>query len=159
MPFLPRSSKVQPRPSTNQVMNPPTPMAARPYWRVRLFLQRFWQPTSACLTCMPGSLANVVSLPHWEIALRTGLATGVLVLLFSFTRFAGVLRNRYSNALVVGCLTGLGDLYSHVDRYGMGHWEAALTGVVSGALTLAAGFLLEDRARLIRRAWMRLRGA
>ena len=54
-------------------------------WRARLFAQRFWQPTSACITCMPGSLANLASLPHWELALRTGLATGVLVLLLTIT--------------------------------------------------------------------------
>jgi hypothetical protein len=134
-------------------------MVIRPYWRVRLFLQRFWQPTSACLTCMPGSLANIVSLPHWEIALRTGLATGVLVLLLSFTRFVGVMRNRYGNALLVAALTALGDLYSHPDHYGSAHWEAVLTGAVSGALALGASFLFEDRARRIRHAWTRLRGA
>lgn len=26
--------------------------------RVELFIQRFWQPTSACMACMPGSWGN-----------------------------------------------------------------------------------------------------
>jgi hypothetical protein len=127
-------------------------------WRLRakLFIQRFWQPTSACLTCMPGSVTNFISLPHWEIALKTGLLTGVLVLVLSFTRSARVFRNRYGNALVVGCLTTLGDAYSHLNHYGFAGAEAILTGVVSGLLTLAGGYLLEDRARRPRTMWTRL---
>jgi hypothetical protein len=126
--------------------------------RAKLFVQRFWQPTSACMTCMPGSWANVLSLPHWEIALRTGLLTGALVLLLSFTRFVTVFRNRYGNALVVGCLTAIGDAYSHADHYGNVHAEALVTGAVSGLIALFAGYLLEDRARRVRVIWTRLRG-
>ena len=84
--------------------------------RARLVLQRFWQPTSACRTCMPGNLANVISPTHWEIALRTGLLTGVLVLLLSFTSLKERFRNRYVNALLVGILTAIGDSYSHEDH-------------------------------------------
>ena len=126
--------------------------------RAKLVVQRFWQPTSACLTCMPGSVLNVVSPAHWEIALRTGLYTGALVLLLSLTRFVSVLRNRYGNAATVGCLTALGDAYAHENHYGMLHVEALLTGVVSGVLALAASFLFEDRARRPRAAWHRLTG-
>ena len=125
--------------------------------RARLFAQRFWQPTSACLTCMPGSLANVVSLPHWEIALRTGLATGTLVLLLTFTPLVRWFRNRWTNALVVGALTALGDAYSHVDHYGHAGLEAIVTGCVSGAIALVASFVLEDRARRVRRVWSLVR--
>ncbi len=127
-------------------------------FRARLFVQRFWQPTSACMTCMPGSLVNVSSLAHWEIALRTGLVTGVLVLLLSFTPLSRLFRNRYGNALAVGCLTALGDAYSHVNHYGIGYAEAILTGLVSGMLALAGAYLLEDRARRLRSAWARVTG-
>ena len=126
--------------------------------RARLFIQRFWQPTSACLTCMPGNFANVVSLPHWEIALRTGLLTGAIVLLLSFTRFIHVFSNRYGNAAVVGGFTAIGDALAHSDHYGSFHHEALLTGLVSGLLALAASFVFEDRARRVRSAWSRLRG-
>ncbi len=127
--------------------------------RAKLCIQRFWQPTSACLTCMPGHLANVVSLPHWEIALRTGLLTGAIVLLLSFTRFIAVFRNRYGNAAVVGVFTAIGDALAHPDHYGSFHREALLTGAVSGLLALAASFLIEDRGRRVRSAWARLRGS
>ncbi len=127
-------------------------------FRVRLVLMRFWQPTSACLTCMPGSLANVVSLPHWELALKTGVATGTLVLLLSLTPAVRLFRHPAGNAALVGVLTAFGDAYSHPDHYGHGFVEPIVTGAVSAVLALVTGLLLEDRARRLRWAWSRLRG-
>ena len=127
-------------------------------FRAKLFVQRFWQPTSACILCMPGNIANVWSLAHWEIALRTGLATGVLVLVLSFTPFVELYRNRYRNALAVGGLTALGDAYSHANHYGIPYAEPIVTGVISGVLALIIGYLMEDRARRLRMAWARLSG-
>jgi hypothetical protein len=124
--------------------------------RVRLFVQRFWQPTSACMTCMPGSLGNVWSLVHWTTALQTGLATGVLAVLLSFTPVAGLYKSRYGNALIVGCLTAIGDAYSHASHYGIRYTEAVLTGAVSGLLALAGSYLFEDRARRLRAVWARI---
>ncbi len=124
--------------------------------RAKLFVQRFWQPTSACMTCMPGSLGNLGSIVHWEIALRTGLLTGLLVLALSFTPVARLFRHRYGNALAVGCLTALGDAFSHENRYGVASGEAIVTGIVSGTLALVASYLLEDRARRLRHVWTRL---
>jgi hypothetical protein len=126
--------------------------------RVRLFVQRFWQPTSACMTCMPGSWGNVLSLAHWTIALQTGLFTGILAVLLTFTPASKLYGHRYGNALVVGTLTMLGDAYSHVDHYGMPYAEAVVTGVISGLLTLAGSYLFEDRARRLRAAWARIVG-
>jgi hypothetical protein len=127
--------------------------------RVRLLAQRLLQPTCACMTSMPGSLGNVWSLVHWTIALRTGLATGLLALLLSFTPAARLYRNRYGNALVMGGLTALGDAWSHPGHYGFFPYaEALLTGTVSGLLTLAGSYLFEDRARRLRAAWARLFG-
>ena len=127
-------------------------------FRAKLFVQRFWQPTSACILSMPGNIANVSSLAHWEIALRTGLATGVLVLVLSFTPFVELYRNRYRNALAVGGLTALGDAYSHANHYGIPYAEPIVTGVISGVLALIIGYLMEDRARRLRMAWARLSG-
>src|SRR5262245_33014701 len=126
--------------------------------RARLFVQRFWQPTSACMTCMPGSWGNLLSLAHWTIALQTGLATGILAVALTFTPAARLYANRYSNALVVGCLTMLGDAYSHANHYDIPFLEAIVTGVVSGLLALAASYLFEDRARRIRAIWARIAG-
>lgn len=126
--------------------------------RVRLFVQRFWQPTSACMTCMPGSWSNVMSLAHWTIAFKTGLLTGLLAVLLTFTPAMKLYGNRYGNALLVGLLTALGDAYSHASHYSNPYVEHILTGVVSGIFALIASFLFEDRARRIRKIWARIFG-
>ncbi|SAK91094.1 hypothetical protein [Caballeronia ptereochthonis] len=126
--------------------------------RARLFIQRFWQPTSACMTCMPGSWSNVASVAHWTIAFKTGLITGLLAVLLTFTPAAKLYANRYGNATLVGLLTAVGDAYSHASHYRIPYIEHIVTGAVSGLLALAASYLLEDRARRIRMAWARLLG-
>ena len=124
--------------------------------RAGLVVQRFWQPTSACMTCMPGGLGNVFSAVHWTTALQTGLATGLLALLISFTPAGRLYGNRYGNALAVGALTALGDGYTHASHYGIPYAEAAVTGAVSALLALAGSYLFEDRARRLRAAWARV---
>ena len=126
--------------------------------RARLFVQRFWQPTSACMTCMPGSWGNFTSAAHWAIALQTGLLTGLLAVLLTFTPAARLYSHRYGNALVVGCLTAIGDAWSHKSHYRIPILEHLLTGVISGLFALAAWYLLEDRARRIRAVWARVFG-
>ncbi len=126
--------------------------------RILLFVKRFWQPTSACMTCMPGSLLNLGSTVHWAIALKTGLITGILALLLSFTPADALYRNRYGNAAAIGLLTAIGDGYSHANHYDVPYGEAIVTGLVSGLLALAASYLFEDRARRLRDAWARVFG-
>ncbi|XUW90681.1 hypothetical protein OH764_27465 [Burkholderia sp. M6-3] len=126
--------------------------------RLRLFVRRFWQPTSACMTCMPGSWGNLLSLAHWAIALQTGLFTGVLAVLLTFTPARKLYAHRYGNALVVGCLTAIGDAYSHPSRYRVPVVEHVLTGIISGLFALGGSYLLEDRGRRIRAAWARFLG-
>ena len=126
--------------------------------RAKLLAQRFWQPTSACMTCMPGGLGNLADLPHWAIALQTGLATGALVLLLTLTPARRLFMNRYSNAGMVALLTIAADAWSHPNHYAVEWGEAIVTGVVSGLLALAASYLLEDRARRVRALWARRAG-
>jgi hypothetical protein len=124
--------------------------------RVKLFLLRFWQPASACMTCMPGSLGNVNSLVHWTIALQTGLVTAILAVLVSFTPARRLYGNKYGNALVTGLLTVVADTYAHPNHYGLPHAEALVTGLLSGVLALVGWYLFEDRARRIRAFWARM---
>lgn len=124
--------------------------------RVKLFLQRFWQPTSACMTCIPGSWSNVLSVVHWTIAFQTGLFTGLLAVLITFTPLAKLFRHRIGNAAIVGFLTMLGDAYAHASHYRIPLFEHVVTGLVSGLFALIASYLFEDRARLIRAAWARV---
>jgi hypothetical protein len=126
--------------------------------RLVLFFQRFWQPTCACMTCMPGSLAMLGSLSHWITAVETGLMTGLLALLLTFTPASKLYLDRWGNVAVVAALTMVGDLWSHWHRDdGIRPAEILQTGVAAGLLALAASYLLEDRGRRIRTAWARLR--
>lgn len=126
--------------------------------RLRIVVQRFWQPTCACMTCMVGSWANVMSAAHWIIALRTGLFTSVLALILTFTPAARLFRVRTGNALLVGALSCCGDFISHRSGYAHPLVEHVLTGVISGAIAWIAWYWLEDRARRLRAAWDYLRG-
>jgi hypothetical protein len=131
-------------------------------WRRRgiLVAQRFWQPTSACLTCMPGNWDTVMRLEHWSIALRTGLTTGALALLLTFTPLVGLYANRFGNALIVALLTTLGEAYSHKYHFGFFALDrAVLTGMTSGLFAMTASYLLEDHARRLRGVWARLFGS
>lgn len=130
-------------------------------WKLRLraFVQRLTQPTCGCLICMSApTFANLLSLAHWKIALQTGVGTGILVLLLTFTPAGRLFAHRYSNALLMGGLTTIADAWSHPGRFGFEYGEALLTGLVSGLLVLASSFLLDDDARLVRQFWARLRG-
>ncbi len=128
--------------------------------RLRVFLERLWQPTTACMTCMTApSFVNLVSAVHWKIALQTGVVTGILALLLTLTPLGKLFGQRYGNALLVGLLTALADAWSHPGRFGFEYGEALLTGLVSGLLALAGSFLLEDRARRVRQLWARMRAA
>jgi hypothetical protein len=113
------------------------------------------------MLCMTApTFANLVSLAHWKIALQTGLGTGILALLLTFTPIGRMFGEKYSNALLMGLLTALADMWSHPGRPELefDYGEALLTGLVSGSIVLATSFLIEDRARRVRRAWTWLRG-
>jgi len=99
-----------------------------------------------------------MSLSHWTIAFQTGLLTGCLAILLTFTPVAKFCGHRYGNALIVGVLTTLGDTYSHTSHYRIPYVEHILTGAISGPLTLAASYLFEDRARRLRAVWVRVFG-
>ncbi len=125
--------------------------------RMILFAQRLWQPTCACMTCMPGSLSMIGSLAHWITAAETGLMTGFLALLLTFTPASQLYRSRWGSAAVVAALTMVGDLWSHARRDGIRPAEVMQTGAMAGLLALAASYIFEDRGRRIRVACARLR--
>ena len=128
--------------------------------RLRVVIQRLTQPTCACMVCMTApTFANLASLVHWKIALQTGLGTGLLALVLTFTPIGRMFSHRYSNALLMGILTAAADLWSHPGRFELDWGEALLTGVVSGLIVLATSFVIEDRARRVRNAWAWMRGS
>lgn len=126
--------------------------------RLRIVVQRFWQPTCACMTCMVGSWASVMSAAHWIIAIRTGFFTSVLALIFTFTPAARLFTRRAGNAVMVGVLSCIGDFISHRSAYTYPLLEHVATGVASGVFAWIAWYLLEDRARRLKAVWARIAG-
>jgi len=127
--------------------------------RARLVVQRLTQPTCACMVCMTApNFANLISLPHWKIALQTGLGTGLLTLVLSFTPIGRLFGQRYGNAVLMGALTAIADAWSHPGRFEAAYGEALLTGVVSALIVYATSFLMDDRGRRVRAAWAWMRG-
>ncbi|HTS22762.1 MAG TPA: hypothetical protein VMN79_13240 [Casimicrobiaceae bacterium] len=78
--------------------------------------------------------------------------------MLTFTPLGKLFANRYGNAILMGALTAIADAWSHPGRFRLEYGEALLTGLVSGLLVLAGSFVLEDRARLPRELWARMRG-
>ena len=129
-------------------------MASIPWkTRAKLFVCRFWQPTSACMACMPGSLANAWSVVHWSAALQTGIVTGTIAVLLTMTPARVLYRHRFGRALVIGALTAFADVFSHPNHYGHAHAEALLTGAVSFAIAWVGSYLYDTFAGRIRVAW------
>lgn len=127
--------------------------------RARVFMQRLAQPTCACMLGMTApTFVNLASLPHWRIALQTGVGTGLLAVLLSFTPAGRLFSHRYGNAVLMGILTAIADAWSHPGRFAIPYAEAILTGIASGLIVLATSYLVEDRARRLRAAWAWLRG-
>lgn len=134
----------------------PAPMNA--VRRARVFAQRFWQPTFACMTCMPGSLMAIGSLAHWAIALQTGLLTGALALLLTFTPAVRLFALRWGSAAMVALLTMAGDAFVHARHDDLRVAEVLQTGLVAGVLALAAAYALPACIRSLRGVWSRIRG-
>lgn len=116
--------------------------------RLKLLLQRLWQPTCACMTLMsaPG-FGLLLSGPHWLVALRTGLGTGLLAIALTFTPARRAFRHPLGNALVVGVLTAIADAWSHPGRFGHSWLEPLLTGLVAATLALVGWFAIPAIAR------------
>jgi hypothetical protein len=111
------------------------------------------------MLCMTApTFANLASVVHWKIALQTGIGTGLLALLFSFTPMGKMFAHRYGNAVLMGVLTAIADLWSHPGRFHFEYGEALLTGLVSGLVVLATSYVVEHRGRLVRHVWSKLRG-
>jgi hypothetical protein len=88
-----------------------------------------------------------MSTSHWIIALHTGLLTGLLAVLLTFTLAAKVYGHRYDDAIAIGCLIVIDDVYSHASRHRIPYVEHIETGIVSGLLALATSYLLKTQGR------------
>jgi hypothetical protein len=131
--------------------------------RVVTFAKGLWPSFSACifwmsvLSCMAAqavfscNTAFITRFEHWAVALTTGVLTGGLAVVLSFTPIDKLHSNRFGHALLVGLLTIFSDAVSHADHYiPQYHLEALVTGALAAVLAFIGTYL----AAPLRAIWM-----
>jgi hypothetical protein len=112
--------------------------------RIAPFVENMAESTTACLMTMVQGNLFALTLSHWLIASRTGLAAGTLTcaaLLVARTD------RRRTVPLLLGTITAVVDLLVHPGRFAGVITEAVVTGVVAGLLS----FLVRAAAVRLRR--------
>ena len=106
----------------------------------KLIAEKFSEAWTACMMCMVQGDLSVISLKHAYVASKTGILTGIGVVI---TSYVARLDNKYGNAAVTGLVTALADIAVHPTHFGEVWTEAAITGLV--AALLAFGYLKVTR--------------
>lgn len=109
-----------------------------------IFFRRISEATPSCLMVMAQGNLKVITLAHWEIALRTGAITGAVMVLLSFIEPRKWLHNRYTTGALTGAATAGSDFLAHPAAIS---GEAILTGIVAAALCIAYSFVMKEPAK------------
>lgn len=106
-----------------------------------IFFRRISEATPSCLFVMAQGNLKVITLTHWEIALRTGAITGAVMVVLSFIEPRKWLHNRYTTGALTGAATAGSDFISHPSAISE---EAILTGVVAAVLCVLYSFIVKE---------------
>ena len=106
-----------------------------------IFFRRISEATPACLMVMVQGNLKGITWAHWEIALRTGVITGAVMVFLSFIEPRKWLHNRYTTGALTGAATAGSDFLAHPAAISV---EAILTGVVAAVLCIAYSFIVKD---------------
>jgi hypothetical protein len=102
------------------------------------FVENTAESTVACMVAMTQANVLLVTTGHWIVAAQTGLlagsATAALVVLSKA-------RKRWVVATLLGVLTAVVDYWVHPGAFGPVFMEAAVTGVIAGALSFTVGWV------------------
>ena len=109
-----------------------------------IFFRRISEATPSCLFVMAQGNLKVITLAHWEIALRTGAITGSVMVLLSFVEPRRWLHNRYTTGALTGAATAGSDFVAHPSAIS---GEAILTGVVAAILCVVYSFVMKEPAK------------
>lgn len=110
--------------------------------KIVIFLRRLSEATPACLFVMAQGNLNVITLTHWETALRTGCITGSVMVCLSFIEPKKWLHNRYSTGALTGLATTTSDFVAHPAAFS---GEAIVTGLVAAALCVLYSFVVKEK--------------
>ncbi|ARG97471.1 hypothetical protein [Legionella micdadei] len=110
--------------------------------RSTIVIRHITQSTTACLLAMTKGNLYVISWHHWEIAICTGLGTGVISLLASYGDLVKFQTSRYGVAAIAFIGTTIADFISH----GGTSWkESLVTGIGAALLSFFVSFTPLDK--------------
>ena len=99
------------------------------------------------MTAMTEGDLSAITLTHWQIALTTGTAVGVLGVLLSFGKAKKIQSTRLGFALVALVGTFVADLSIHPTHFGAFWTEALVTAIGASALAFVSSYLPIDRLK------------
>jgi hypothetical protein len=104
--------------------------------RLKIFGRHVAQSTASCLTVMTGGDFKALTWEHWEIALVTGAAAGLIGVIVSIGPLLRYYGNRWFFALVAFAGTFAADLWSHPSHFGGPMAEALVTAAGAAFVSL-----------------------
>lgn len=119
-----------------------SPFLSKIKLRSTLVMRHITQSTIACLLAMTKGNLYVLSFHHWEIAIGTGLGTGLISLLASYGDLVKFQTSRYGVAAIAFVGTSIADFVSHG---GMSIKEALITGLGAALLSFFVSFTPLDK--------------
>jgi len=109
--------------------------------KIVIFLRRMSEATPACLFVMAQGNLKVITWAHWELALRTGFITGIVMVGLSLLETKKWLHNRYSTGALTGLATTGSDFLAHPAAFS---GEAVITGLAAAILCVVYSFIVKD---------------
>ena len=102
--------------------------------KIQLLIRKFTEAWTACMVCMVQGDLSVLTLSHAFIASKTGLLTGIAIVVASFLPWT----NKWIGIFLTGLFTMIADIIVHPTHFGLEWTEAVVTGF--GAMLLALLF-------------------
>ncbi len=106
-----------------------------------IFFRRFSEAFPACLLVMVKGDLGVLTWVHWSVALRTGIATAIVMVALSFIETKKWLHNRYTTGALTGLATVGSDYLVHPASFS---GEAVVTGIVAAILCVLYSFVVKN---------------
>lgn len=109
-------------------------------FKAAVFGRHICQSTTACLIAMTQGDLTTVTIGHWVKALQTGVGTGIIGVLFTFSSLVKIQTNRFGVATIAFLGTVISDYLSHPTHFGSEWTEALVTGLGAAGLCLLVSF-------------------
>ena len=103
---------------------------------VKVFGKRLGESASSCALIMTQGNVAALSLPHWLVALQTGMIAAIATVADIIYGNKTWTENKYAMAGIIGFFTAVADMFVHPSGFGGPTTEAIVTGIGAGILCL-----------------------